>query len=154
MKISLKKLKEENFVEYQRRLAQLNANNKKWYEKHKHTEKYKEKRRIKQKNHYYRHPFIRIAKAIKKGDKTSLLNKFDIWKIAKRQRLICALTGRKLTYDNMSPDHIIPLSKNGTSTIENIRLVIKEVNLCRQTLTDDEFVKICMDVVKYNTKNN
>lgn len=151
MRKSLKQLKTENPVEYNRILTNLNTNARKWYNDNKHTDKYKQYRNAKAKRHYFNHAFKRLAKGLKHRDKNSTVTKFDIWKIAKRQKLKCVLTGRKLTNANISPDHIIPLSKGGNTTPENIRLVIKEVNLCRQAMTDEEFLDMCKSVVNHFT---
>lgn len=77
------------------------------------------------------------------------LTAIDLWRIAKKQKLRCALTGEKLTNDNISVDHIRPKSLNGSNKPENIRLVHKDVNLARRALTDDEFLTLCKKVVSY-----
>lgn len=145
--ITMNELKKVNPEQYEKTKQSWKT----YYETNKHTQRYKEARSKKQKKYYYDHPFVRIAKSLKKRDKSSTLTKFDIWKIARRQKLKCALTGRKLINSNISPDHIVPLSKGGTTSLENIRLVIKEVNLCRQTLSDIDFIEMCKDVVKFNS---
>lgn len=62
--------------------------------------------------------------------------------------MLCALTGRRLTNENISPDHIIPISKGGTHDIGNIRLVDRDANIARAALSDEDFLKLCKDVVK------
>ena len=77
------------------------------------------------------------------------LKAFDLFCIAKRQKLLCALTGEKLTNETISVDHIVPKSKGGTNKPENIRLVHKDVNLARRALTDTEFLTLCKKVVNH-----
>ena len=77
---------------------------------------------------------------------------FDLWKLAKRQKMLCALTGRHLTNENVSPDHIIPISKGGTHEIGNLRLVDRDANIARASLTDEEFLSLCHDVVNHLKK--
>ncbi len=77
------------------------------------------------------------------------LKAFDLFCIAKRQKLLCALTGEKLTNETISVDHIIPKSQGGSNRPENIRLVHKDVNLARRALTDEQFLSLCKKVVSY-----
>ena len=51
-----------------------------------------------------------------------------LFKIAHSQRLICPLTGHKLTNKNISVDHIIPCSKGGLNVPQNIRLTTRDIN--------------------------
>lgn len=80
--------------------------------------------------------------------KNGKIKPFDLWKIAKQQKLKCALTGEKLTSENMSVDHLISKSKGGINIPSNVRLVLKSVNVARQTMTDDEFIELCRKVVR------
>lgn len=82
------------------------------------------------------------------------LQPFDLWKIAKKQKLLCALTGKKLTKENMSVDHILPMSKGGSNEPSNIRLVDWDVNLARRALTDEQFFALCKSVIDYKTIND
>lgn len=78
------------------------------------------------------------------------LTSFDLWKIAKYQKLICPVSGYKLTKHNTSVDHIIPISKGGTNHPSNIRLVDRTINLMILAQSDAEFFKICLHVVNFN----
>lgn len=100
--------------------------------------------------YYWRHPFTRIAKSIKRKDKSSTITGSDIWKLAKKQKLICPLSGRKITNKNISPDHIIHLTNGGNSKINNLRLVVREANLARHTMNDQQFIKMCEDIFKFS----
>jgi hypothetical protein len=87
----------------------------------------------------------------RKGKKDyHILTAWELWKIAKAQKLICPLSGYKLTKDNLSVDHILAISKGGSNHPSNIRLVDKQVNLMLHTNTDKSFFKICLDIVQYN----
>jgi len=77
------------------------------------------------------------------------LTAWDLWKIAKAQRLICPLTGDKLCAFNMSVDHIIPISKGGENIPSNIRLVDKWVNIMLQDRTDEDFFNQCRKIIAY-----
>lgn len=89
-----------------------------------------------------------LAKTIRKGDKSSIVTKFDLFKIARKQKLLCALTGRKLTIENISPDHITPKAKGGQSVPANIQLVTIESNRAKHAMNQNEFIQLCSEVVK------
>jgi len=101
--------------------------------------------------YYFRHPCTRVAKLIRRKDKTSTVKPIDIWRLAKKQKCRCALTNRILTNENVSADHIICLAHGGKSEINNIRLVTKEVNVARHLLNDKDFLQLCNDVVNHLT---
>ena len=60
----------------------------------------------------------------------------------------CALTGRVLTPETVSLDHIVPLSRGGGSTLDNIQFVTREANQAKSTMSQEEFIELCRDVVK------
>lgn len=69
----------------------------------------------------------------------------------------CALTGKPI--DLMKPrtyqlDHITPRSRGGENTLDNCQLVLKEANLAKHTLSSEEFVKLCREVVDYHDRKN
>jgi len=61
--------------------------------------------------------------------------KSNIWK---RDKFICAYTGVKLTKDQLSIDHIIPKSRGGPNTWENLITASKEVNVMKGNRTPKE----------------
>ena len=131
-------------------LARREAQKRRYYKICK-TDAYKEERRRMSRERYWKKPFVRLVKAVKKQAKIEgELKPFDFWKMAKRQKLICPLTGRKLSSENISVDHIIPLSKGGKNSIDNFRLVDKYANLARLNHTDEEFFKLCQDVIRHH----
>jgi len=78
----------------------------------------------------------------------------QILKIVEDQNYICALSGRKLTPENASVDHIVPLSKNGTHDISNIWIIDLKVNLAKGTMSVEEFISMCKDVAKFQESKN
>ena len=69
--------------------------------------------------------------------------------LIERQDFRCALTGRKLEPQTASLDHIIPLTQNGQHVIENTQVLHKDVNRAKGTLTNDEFLALCREVVAW-----
>jgi hypothetical protein len=69
----------------------------------------------------------------------------SLWK---RQRGLCALSGRKLDR-TAHIDHIVPASLGGSDEIGNLRWLDPWVNTARGTLTDDEFRRRCFQVAEW-----
>jgi 5-methylcytosine-specific restriction endonuclease McrA len=65
----------------------------------------------------------------------------------------CYLTGR--TIDIQQPrtysfDHVIPRSRGGKNELDNLELACKEVNIAKNDLFVDEFLKLCIDTLEHN----
>ena len=67
----------------------------------------------------------------------------------RKQAFLCGLSGRTLTPDNASIDHIHPLGRGGSHELANIWIVDQQVNTAKGTLTLDDFVSLCRDVARY-----
>jgi 5-methylcytosine-specific restriction endonuclease McrA len=76
----------------------------------------------------------------------------EVLSLLERQQYRCALTGRKLTPDTASLDHILPVCRQGAHTIDNAQIVLKEVNRAKGTLTNEEFIALCRAVVRHADK--
>lgn len=74
----------------------------------------------------------------------------NLWRIARKQRLICPLSGMKLTAENCSVDHKLPFSCGGTNNPDNIRLVHLWVNKMRLHFPDEEFITMCRRIADFN----
>ena len=120
------------------------------YHEDKHKDWYIKARRERGKRFREKHPFKIMEKSLKKKNKDSTVTAKQLSICYKKQKGFCALTGRKLTSHNISPDHIQHKSKGGLCSIENIRLVVKDVNFARHTLEDIDFIQLCKDVVSHN----
>jgi 5-methylcytosine-specific restriction endonuclease McrA len=64
----------------------------------------------------------------------------------------CALTGEPLQMiadRGVGPelDHIVPITRGGTSELSNLRWVTHRVNRAKGNLTDEEFFALCRSVV-------
>jgi 5-methylcytosine-specific restriction endonuclease McrA len=64
------------------------------------------------------------------------------------------MTGRVLTPETAALDHIVPCSCGGTNTVENAQIVLSVVNQAKGTMTSDEFIQLCRDVVAWNDRGD
>lgn len=108
----------------------------------------RERVRSNKREHARRRVFWKLAKGTnwRFEDK---LKPFDLWKIARKQKLICALTGERLTRDTISIDHIVPRSKGGKNVPSNIRFTTRDINWFRRTMTDADLLEMCKKVVNH-----
>lgn len=72
----------------------------------------------------------------------------ELRSLLEKQGYLCALTGRQLTPDIATCDHIIPISKGGSNTIDNIQIVHKDANDAKRVMMQDEFIRLCKDVAR------
>lgn len=75
----------------------------------------------------------------------------DVLDLLERQAYVCPLTGRKLTPETASLDHIVPLARGGDHAIENIWIVDCQANTAKGTLFMEEFVQLCREVAARQT---
>jgi 5-methylcytosine-specific restriction endonuclease McrA len=69
--------------------------------------------------------------------------------ILERQKFRCALSGRPLTPQSASIDHIAPIAKGGKHEMTNLWVVENTINRAKNTMTHDEFLAMCRDVVRF-----
>jgi hypothetical protein len=74
-----------------------------------------------------------------------------VMKLLEWQRFRCALTGRELTPETASLDHIVPVRYGGEHVLQNAQALHKDVNRAKTTMTNGEFIRMCNDVVAYAT---
>jgi 5-methylcytosine-specific restriction endonuclease McrA len=74
--------------------------------------------------------------------------------LIKDQGYLCALSGRPLTPETASLDHIMPLGRGGEHSLANVWVVDHQVNIAKGTMTVDEFVLMCRDVVECQARRH
>ena len=72
----------------------------------------------------------------------------EISALIEQQEYRCALSGRTLTPETASIDHIVPLSRGGEHAIHNLWAVHHQINAAKGTLTADDFLAMCRDVIR------
>lgn len=65
----------------------------------------------------------------------------------------CYLTGRPINLqepDTYHFDHKIPISKGGSSDIENLGIACNYANLAKNNLMIEDFISLCKEVLEFN----
>jgi 5-methylcytosine-specific restriction endonuclease McrA len=124
-----RKLKRESVIERRKHSPYYQANS---YERAKH------------------HIFKLIANRTNQRCSKGKIRAKDLWRMAKKQALCCPISGEKLTRENISLDHIIPIANGGTNALSNLRLVTLKVNTAKHTMSDAEFFSFCQNIVNRN----
>lgn len=71
----------------------------------------------------------------------------QILELVERQQYRCALSGRTLTPETASLDHIVPLNRGGPHEIANLWILEHSVNRAKGTQLVSEFLAMCKDIV-------
>lgn len=64
----------------------------------------------------------------------------------------CYLTGKNINiYDPRTYqfDHIVPVSRGGDCSLDNLGICTKQANSAKSDMTKDEFINFCREVIKY-----
>jgi 5-methylcytosine-specific restriction endonuclease McrA len=65
----------------------------------------------------------------------------------------CYLTGEPIEISQPSTyqfDHIIPVSRGGDNSLDNLGICTKQANQSKYDMTPDEFINLCKRVLEYN----
>lgn len=89
---------------------------------------------------------------VRKGGRrqTTSLTPKQIRAMVESQGYTCALSGVPLTPAIAVLDHIIPLSRGGLHTIDNAQVIADYINKAKGTMTQDEFIAMCVAVARHN----
>lgn len=66
---------------------------------------------------------------------------------------ICYLTGKEIDIyksRSYSFDHIIPVSRGGDNSLDNLGVCTRTVNQAKYDMTPDEFINLCKQVLEHN----
>lgn len=102
------------------------------------------------KRHFFR---IRAAN-LKIRHEGPTASREDIARLWHRQKGICYFTGVRLNEHNAQLDHVIPVIRGGTGTVENLRWVLRDANYAKRDLTDEQFIALCHKVVNQHKERS
>lgn len=74
----------------------------------------------------------------------------QLWGLAKKQKLRCAISGIKLTNKNLSVDHIIPYANGGKNVIENLQLVDLWINQMKNCHSTKDLLNMIKVIYEFN----
>lgn len=109
----------------------------------------REKDKATNKEYRWKRAFVLLAYYANRAEKRRgekdyfKLKALDIWTIAKRQKLKCAITGLKLHRHSISLDHIIPRSLGGSNAPDNLQLLHRWANIAKHDQSQDDFLDFC-----------
>ncbi len=91
----------------------------------------------------------------KKGSVDKLQNKNFTWEDVINkfgEETVCYLSGVKINLfeNNYNFDHIIPASKGGSNTLENLGILSEEVNRMKSDMTPEELIETCIKILTHN----
>ena len=61
----------------------------------------------------------------------------------------CVLCGRKITYNNMTMDHIKPLAMGGEDSVENLQCTCSACNLFKGSVLPEDFLERVSEIYQY-----
>lgn len=95
---------------------------------------------------------LREGDTLRSADKKAGSNEVTaaaLLSLIEQQEYRCAISGETLTPDVASLDHMKPISRGGTHTMDNVAWVHKRINSAKGTMDTEEFVDMCRKVVGY-----
>lgn len=66
----------------------------------------------------------------------------------------CAICGRYVSFTDFTVDHIIPISKGGTNSMDNLQCACKTCNLIKQDILPDDLIDKLSEIIIYQTKKS
>jgi predicted transcriptional regulator len=90
--------------------------------------------------------FIKRVNKIKERSDTKLNFNYEDVLLKFGQKPFCHLTGRAIDLENPKSyhlDHIIPKSKGGDSTLDNLAFAIREANQAKSDMFLEDFLDLC-----------
>lgn len=99
--------------------------------------------------------FQQRSKGVRGKDKSKLNRTFSVKDVIDKFSIEtkCYLSGRiiNLKTSKYSLDHIIPVYLGGDNSFNNLGITDPDINYAKGKLSKEDFIKMCKDVVKYNS---
>jgi len=94
-----------------------------------------------------------LRHACVEGRPAGAVSQQNVLSLLKFQEYRCALTGRPLSTETVALDHIVPMSRGGQHNIDNAQALHKEVNKAKGTMSNEDFIQMCREVVKWANRH-
>lgn len=91
---------------------------------------------------------VHNGRAKREFNDNNIVTPWQLFHLAHKQELKCAISGQKLTNENISLDHKIAMSQGGKNSIDNLQLVTFDVNIMKRAYNQDKFLKL-IDLISF-----
>ncbi len=85
----------------------------------------------------------------KQQKKIAAVKSEDLFSLLNKQQYKCALSGEILEPTDARLDHIIPASKGGEHTKDNLQWLTYEVNRAKGNMSQEDFIKMCCQIADF-----
>lgn len=78
----------------------------------------------------------------------------DVWQLYLRQEKKCALTGREIKFESarVKSASLDRIDASKGYELSNVQWLHKDVNYAKQSLSNEEFIELCQEVVKHQKR--
>lgn len=94
-------------------------------------------------------PSVRSDQETDVAKPTGKINVKNVMQLLEHQGYQCALTGRVLTPEIASLDHIVPVRDGGVHVIENTQVLHRDINRAKSVLSNADFIQMCREVAAF-----
>jgi 5-methylcytosine-specific restriction endonuclease McrA len=89
----------------------------------------------------------RRGRLVKEGEEMEqqleVASRPQLLKLLRKQDYKCALSGIELNPNDAVIDHVLPVSKGGKHTIDNLQILFDEINRMKGNLSNERFIELC-----------
>lgn len=122
-----------------------NAKRRRYYRNHSELERYR-RRKFGKLHPEKSQEYHGLRRARKQNNPHERLSYKKIWK---RDKGICYLCGQSVEQGDVHFDHVVPLSRGGSHTMDNVRVTHKTCNLRKNNKTVEEYNRYLLGQVGY-----
>jgi 5-methylcytosine-specific restriction endonuclease McrA len=112
------------------------------------NDEYRAKEKAKRRHRYFYYKANGFNKHYNSNHPTKEFALF-LWHMFHHQKGCCAISGHKLTANNMQIDHIEPRNPDYNNDYSNLRFVCKKANHAKNNMMDNEFKLFITDIYKH-----
>lgn len=83
---------------------------------------------------------------------TGKVTRTALLQLAEWQGFRCPVSGRNLIPTDSAVDYVLPVTRGGSRTMENVQIVHKEVAEGKRNLTSAEYLSLCAEVLNQSAQ--